>query len=97
MITVPLDKSGITNETQLASDLGGVSSVGRILFWDPTLGGTGGYYSYDPTDPESDTFAVDRIPVLGVYEDKQDMASVALIDTVQASPERYMACAPKRH
>jgi len=57
MITVPLDKSSITNETQLATDIG-MSSVGRILSWDPTLGGTGGYYSYDPADPESDTFAV---------------------------------------
>jgi hypothetical protein len=57
MITVPLDKISITNETQLASDIG-ASDVGRILYWDPTLGGSGGYFSYDPTDPESDSFAV---------------------------------------
>ena len=57
MITVPLDKGTITNETQLADDIG-ASDVARILYWDPVLNGTGGYLSYVPGDGESSRFAV---------------------------------------
>jgi hypothetical protein len=58
MITVPLDKGTITNAAALASDIGlvsgvGVSAVGRLLSWNPTLNGVGGYYSYDPADEEA--------------------------------------------
>ncbi len=104
MLGMPLSVSSITDAETLEAYIESNTSttVDKLLKWDASLSGTGGYYIWDPDDPEGSTsFDVNvgdafwllsigtGSPVLSYVGDVPAEHSVTFVLVGNASPCRY--------